>query len=199
MSFRASIENRYTTKNYDPSKRLQDHQLNDLKEILRLAPSSINSQPWKFTFVRDEGVKATLADASMHNKQKILDADTVVVFSRIDHIDAFERQLREEHPEFALNYFLQHLKPRPVHELLGWFDRQVYLALGMFLSACAAMGIDSTPMEGIEPAHYDEILELEDYHTLVAVAIGYRDEEDFNQPSKRPKTRKSREKVVKEI
>jgi len=63
------------------------------------------------------------------------------------------------------------------------------LALGIFLSACAEMGIDSTPMEGVEPENYDKILNQTDYATLAAVAIGHRGQEDSNQPSKKPKSR----------
>ena len=61
------------------------------------------------------------------------------------------------------------------------------------------MGIDATPMEGIEPENYDKILEQKDYASLVAVAIGYRDEDDFNQPSKKPKLRMAINKVVENI
>ena len=61
------------------------------------------------------------------------------------------------------------------------------------------MGIDSTPMEGIVPEEYDKILSLDEYATLVAVAIGYRDEDDFNQPSKKPKSRMSIEKIIETV
>jgi nitroreductase/dihydropteridine reductase len=73
---------------------------------------------------------------------------------------------------------------------------QVYLSLGVLLSACAAMGIDSTPMEGIEPDLYDGILNNERYETLFAVAIGEKDEADTNQPKFNPKTRLKAEKVI---
>lgn len=49
----------------------------------------------------------------------------------------------------------------------------------------AEMGVDSTPMEGIEPLNYDKILGLQDYTTSVTIAIGFRDEEDFNPPNKK--------------
>jgi nitroreductase/dihydropteridine reductase len=39
--------------------------------------------------------------------------------------------------------------------------------LGVFLSACAEMAIDATPMEGIEPDKYDEILNQSDYASIV--------------------------------
>ena len=199
MNFKEAISQRYTTKHYDPSRRLTDEQLDDLKRILQLSPSSINSQPWQFTFVRGKETKEQLSKVSWHNTQKVLDADTVVVFSRIDNITLFEQQIEAGLPEGAVNYFKQFVKPLPEEQIKAWFDRQVYLALGLFLGACASMAIDSTPMEGIEPEKYDEVLGLKDYHSIVAVAIGYRDAEDFNQPHKKPKSRRAIEQVIQTI
>ena len=45
MDFLKLAQNRYTTKHYS-SQRVNDEDIAKLKEILRLAPSSINSQPW---------------------------------------------------------------------------------------------------------------------------------------------------------
>ena len=39
---------RYTAKHYDATQPLTDEELDDLLEILRLTPSSINIQPWHF-------------------------------------------------------------------------------------------------------------------------------------------------------
>ena len=61
------------------------------------------------------------------------------------------------------------------------------------------MGIDSTPMEGILGAEYDNLLNDPDYTALFAVAIGYRDPEDSNQLYLRPKSRLPLEEVVKEF
>ena len=47
MNFLNLAQNRYTTKMYN-GKRIPEDTLNQLKEILRLSPSSINSQPWQF-------------------------------------------------------------------------------------------------------------------------------------------------------
>ena len=43
---------RYTAKHYDPAKPLSDEDLHDLLEIMRLAPSSVNIQPWHFYVLR---------------------------------------------------------------------------------------------------------------------------------------------------
>lgn len=199
MSFIESMQNRYTAKKYNSSKKIETKKIEELKEILRLSPSSINSQPWKFTFVSDMETKEQLSKVSWLNTNKVLDCDTVVVFSRINDIYLFEQQIEEGLPKGAVDYYKEFIKPNAEEQIKAWFDRQVYLALGMFLSACAEMGIDSTPMEGVEPENYDMILNQKSYSTLMAVAIGYKDENDFNQPSKKPKSRRALNQVIKTI
>ncbi|KEZ94675.1 nitroreductase family protein [Nonlabens ulvanivorans] len=199
MSFINAMQERYTTKQYDSSKKIDGDTINQLKEILRLSPSSINSQPWKFTFVSDQDTKEQLSKVSWINTSKVVDCDTLVIFSRIDNLDLFERQIESELPKGAVDYYKENVKPQPVEQTKAWFDKQVYLALGVFLSACADMGIDATPMEGLEPKNYDKILGQSDYATLVAVAIGYRDQDDFNQPSKNPKSRIALDQVIESI
>ena len=193
------MQNRYTTKKYNVTKKIENEKIEELKVILQLSPSSINSQPWKFTFVSSKDTKQKLSEVSWLNTNKVLDSDTVVVFSRINNIDLFEKQIEQELPKGAVDYYKEFIKPQTDEQIKAWFDKQVYLALGVFLSACAEMGIDATPMEGVEPENYDKILNQTDYATLMAVAIGFRDNEDFNQPNKKPKSRKDIKKVIETI
>lgn len=189
MNFTKLANSRYTTKKYDPSQKISAEKIEQLKEILRLSPSSINSQPWKFTIISNEALKAELAAVSYFNEQKIKDASHLVVFSSIDDISQFEKQISEHLPEGSVTYYNTFLKPLPEAEIKSWLQSQVYLSLGFFLSACASMDIDSSPMEGIQVDKYAEILKLNGYKPLFAVAIGYRNPEDANQPSVKPKSR----------
>ncbi len=199
MSFLELAEKRYTTKRYNAQEKIADEKVRQLKEILRLSPSSINSQPWKFTFVSDEKTKQQLASVSYFNEQKINEASHLVVFSAIDDVAAFEEKIRQNLPEGAVAYFNNFLKPLPETEIKSWFQHQVYLSLGFFLSACASLNIDSTPMEGIKAEEYDKILQQKGYKTLFAVAIGFRNPEDSNHPSVKAKTRLPLEDVVHSI
>ena len=58
--------------------------------------------------------------------------------------------------------------------------RPLYIALGGFMTAAAMLGVDTCPMEGLEPRRYDAILGLEGsgYRTLVACSAGYRADAD---------------------
>ena len=66
--------------------------------------------------------------------------------------------------------------PPPGFDVDDWAARQTYLALGFFLQACALLGVDTVPMEGLEPAKFDEVLGLpaQGYGTVCAAAAGYR-------------------------
>jgi nitroreductase/dihydropteridine reductase len=62
-------------------------------------------------------------------------------------------------------------------------DKQVYLNIGQFLLGVATLGIDATPMEGIETKVLDEEFGLREkgYTSLVVVPLGYHNqEEDYN-------------------
>ncbi|MBQ0907969.1 nitroreductase family protein [Flavobacterium sp. F-328] len=189
MEFTSLAKNRYTTKKYNATQKISDSKIEQLQEILRLSPSSINSQPWKFVFISNEEIKSQLAEVSFFNEQKIKEASHLIVFCAIDTISKFENQINTNLPEGAIGYYNQFIKPLPEDAIKSWFHNQVYLSLGFFLSACASMSIDSTPMEGINSKEYNAILKLKDYSAVFAVAIGLRDENDSNQPDRKPKSR----------
>ncbi|MGJ8715488.1 MAG: NAD(P)H-dependent oxidoreductase [Maribacter stanieri] len=199
MNFRSIAEKRYTTKKFDASKKISKDKIEDLKHILKLSPSSINSQPWLFTFVSHSETKNALADASFFNAPKIKNASHLVVFSVQDNLEQFERHVEDNLAEGSVNYYKQFVKEQPAEKTINWLSQQVYITLGFFLAACAAMEIDSTPMEGIEPEKYKDILKIKDHKVLFSVAIGYRDTEDGNQPELVGKSRLSTEKVIQSI
>ena len=64
----------------------------------------------------------------------------------------------------------------PPFDINDWAARQVYIALGQFMAAAAIMGVDTCPMEGIDPDKYDEELGIaaQGYRTVVGCAAGYR-------------------------
>lgn len=193
------INNRYTTKKYDPTRKISSEDIEILKEVLHKSPSSINSQPWKFVIVSDPEVKAQLAEVSYFNKPKVLEASHLIVFNVINQVIDFEDQIKTHLGEGQVAYYNNMLKPLSEETIKAWLQNQVYISLGMLLSACYNMDIDSTPMEGIQPDKYAEILNLSTHKPLFAVALGYRDAEDKNQPAITPKKRLPIEMVIEEI
>lgn len=191
--------NRYSAKKYDPDKKIPAEKIEELKRVLHLSPSSINLQPWKFTFVQDPEVKSKLADASLHNTEKILQADLLVVFSYADNLEAFQKVVDSELPPFLRDWYNAGKEQMSEQQLKDWFIRQVYIALGIGLSTSIALGLDSTPMEGLEPEKYMDILNMKDYKPILAMAVGYGAIDDFNRLEVAPKSRRPFEDVIETI
>ncbi|KAA0126701.1 NAD(P)H-dependent oxidoreductase [Chryseobacterium sp. SN22] len=200
MSFLEKMKSRYTVKKYNPNGTLSDETVQQLKDILQLSPSSINSQPWNFVFVNESSEnREKLADASYWNNDKVTNSNLLIVFQVLKNPEDFEKQIEAYLPEGSINYYKNFVKSKGESFIKSWMAHQVYLSLGVLLSACAEMGLDSTPMEGIENDKYDEIIRNEKYETLFAVTIGTRSEEDTNQPALTPKNRLDCNEIILEI
>lgn len=80
---------RYTTKAYDPDKKIPQEQFERLLEILRLTPSSINIQPWHFFIADHAAAKERIAKALVgkyaYNAPKVLDSShTILLCTKAD-------------------------------------------------------------------------------------------------------------------
>ena len=178
---------RYATKKFDPAKKIPADVWDALEGSLVLAPSSIGLQPWKFFVVTDAEVKAKLQAASYRQAQ-IADCSHLVAIAvrrgiDADHVDRHIARMAEVTgaPVESLAKFramtMRNLdKARAAGTLDAWQEHQIYIALGQFIASAALLGVDTCPMEGIEPDKYDEILGLtgSNYATAVACAAGYR-------------------------
>lgn len=187
------LQSRYTTKVYDPSFRLSEEQLATIKEVLRLSPSSINSQPWAFELIEDEALKSVLAEESRSNLERVKQASLLIVFYTYRDVETFikERIDTQETPAQAQTYFHNYVASQGSEAIQAWQTHQIYIALGVLLTSLASMGLDSTPMEGIDVDKYDKILGREKYRPVLAVLVGRHAEDDFNHPSRKSKQRRN--------
>lgn len=186
-----TLEWRYAVKKFDAEKKIPADIWSTLENALVLTPSSYGLQPWKFYIIQDMNIRAKLRPASW-NQSQVTDCSHYVVFTlkqKIDesYIDEYMATIAQKrnHPVENLAGFKKAISgdvvtgPRSkISE--EWAARQCYIALGNFMTAAALLGVDTCPMEGFEPAKYDEILGLNGtgYRTVVACAAGYRSKED---------------------
>ena len=182
---------RYATKVFDATKKIPAAEWTALEDSLILSPSSYGLQPWKFFIISDPAVRQKLLPVSWGQKQ-VTDASHYVVFAgRTDmtaaDIDRFVRATAETQKRDIAQFdtyrgmMLGDLVNGPRHAVIGeWVSRQVYIALGNFMTSAALLGVDTCPMEGLDPVKYDEVLGLKGsgYTTKVACAAGYRSEVD---------------------
>lgn len=190
---------RYATKVFDTTRRIPQDTWDLIEESLVLTPSSFGLQPWKFLVVENPGLRAELRKESWGQSQ-ITDASHFVVFTArtdvsAEDIDGWITRLAEVQgaPAEALAPMKSVIEGfvggMAVDARHAWNVRQVYIALGQFMTATAMMGIDTCPMEGMNAAGYDRVLGLEGsgYTTAVACAAGYRAPDDRH--AARPKAR----------
>ncbi|WP_261836099.1 oxygen-insensitive NAD(P)H nitroreductase [Vibrio ishigakensis] len=217
MNLKDVMQFRYSTKEFDPEKKISAEDMDQLKHILRYSPSSVNSQPWHFLIASGEESKQRVAKGAQgtyqFNEQKILDASHVVVLcarASIDEpyllhlLESEDSDGRYQAAEFkdlvhgARSMFVN-IHRYDLKDAQHWMDKQVYLNMGGLLLGAGALGIDALPMEGVDLAALDEEFELrEDGFTAVAVvALGYRKAGDFN--AQLPKSRLSEEEIFTEL
>lgn len=91
MNIVQASQSRYSTKAFDASRKLSEQQVADLKELVRMSASSVNSQPWHFILAGSDEGKTRIAKATQggfsFNERKILDASHVMVFCAKTSID----------------------------------------------------------------------------------------------------------------
>lgn len=182
---------RYATKQFDPTRKIPEADWKALEEALVLSPSAFGLQPWKFIVITDQATKEALVPFSW-NQQQVADCSHLVVFAykkeiEMEFIDSNIRRIAEVRgvaPESLAGYrklIAGALIEGPESErIAAWSHRQTFIALGNFMTCAALLGIDVCPMEGIDPAKYDEILGLPErgWKTGAACPAGYRLAED---------------------
>lgn len=210
-------EKRYTTKAYNPNKRIPAETLHRLLETLRLTASSVNSQPWHFIVAgTKEGKERLLAGFGQgyeFNAPKITNASEVVVLcTRNDMSAEFLQTLLDQEDKdgrFANDEikagnqkgreFFVNIHKKDRNDLKAWLEKQTYIAVGTLLLAAAAEGVDATPIEGFDATALDKELKLAErgLSSTVVIALGYHSDEDFN--AKLPKSRLPASTVIEKI
>lgn len=186
----AALNWRYAVKKFDPSKKIPADTWAALEQSLVLSPSSYGLQPWKFVVVETPAVREQLLPHSWAQRQ-VVDADKLVVFAvkkdvtpaDADRLIARISQVRGVPAESLAGYqkmMAGSLTRTPAADIDVWMSRQVFIALGVFLTTAAVLGVDACPMEGFVPEKYDEILGLpaKGYASRVVATAGYRAADD---------------------
>jgi len=185
-----ALEWRYATKKFDTNKKLTDEILNQILEAGRLSPSSLGLQPWKFILVENVELRAKLREAG-YNQPQITDASHLVVLTYknslneayIDSYLKYTADLRGITTDDLKGYkdmIMGSITNRTPEELKVWNSRQVYIPLGVMLTASALLEVDACPMEGFDTNKFDETLGLKEmgYSSTAILALGYRAEGD---------------------
>lgn len=201
---------RYATKKFDLTRSVPAETVDRILEAVRLAPTSSGLQPFEVFVVSNPDVRARIRAAAWDQAQ-ITDCSHLLVFAAWDDITAdrvnmmFDltnevRGFRNEGWESYRQKLLAIVADQGTEANYQAAARQAYIGLATALIAAALEEVDSTPMEGFEPAVVDGILGLRsrNLRSVVLLPLGYRSSQgDWLVNLK--KVRRSRENFVTEI
>lgn len=207
MNILQAAETRYATKKFAAEKPISAEDFEQIKALLRLSPSSVNSQPWHFIVAASPEGKERIAKAAQGdysaNHPKILDASHVIVFcAKTDISDEYLQQVTDqeaqdgrfpkpEGKELAMKVrrFYADLHRKTWQDVQCWTEKQVYLNIGNLLLGAGALGIDAVPIEGVDLQILNDEFALNEKGLIASavVALGYHHDDDFN--AKLPKSR----------
>ncbi|MES2439423.1 MAG: NAD(P)H-dependent oxidoreductase [Verrucomicrobiota bacterium] len=205
-----SLNWRYATKQFDATRNISPEDWETLEEALRLSPSSLGLQPWKFLVINDPELRAKLQPVS-YGQSQIVDASHLVVFATKLNlgeadIDAHIAKIAE-----VRGVSVEDLAPLRAMSVGGvvagkteeqrreWAFNQTYIALGNLLTSAALLEIDACPMEGFSRDEYDRILGLTEQGlgSAVVATLGYRSADD--KYGSAPKVRFDRDEVIQHL
>jgi nitroreductase len=201
---------RYATKKFDATKTVRADALERILEAIRLTATSSGLQPFEVLVVTNAEIREKIK-AVAWNQAQITDCSHLLVFAAWDDITPerlnmmfdLTNEVRGTVNEGWENYRQMLLGIVAQRGREGNYQsaaRQAYIALGSALIAAAFEKIDSTPMEGFDPAAVDEILGLpaKGLRSVVILPLGYRaDEGDWLVNLK--KVRRTRENFITEV
>lgn len=183
----SALQFRHACKRFDPERHVPEAELEEILECGRLSPSSFGLEPWRFLVLRDRPLRQRLREACW-NQPQITDSSVVVVILTrsadlrpdSDYVREMflQRKGSEEAARASLQRYRAHMESEvePRMSYYAWGSKQCYIALADMMTAAAAAGIDSCPVEGFEKDAVERVLEIDPSHWEVAVlfALGYR-------------------------
>ena len=210
MDFLQLMQERYTTKYYDPKKTIPQDILDKILECLRLTPSSVNMQGWRF-YLLDRKSKSKIREALPEfNLRRFDDCDKILVLCakkdidpqytlKIAHKQYEDGRLKEGQIQAVADGCMAYVKQ---HEndigVLNWTARQTYIAMATVLYAAHSYGVDTTAVEGVDLQKVDELMGLNQQGLAATslIFLGYRSDKDSNTLDKRPKSRLSMDDIL---
>jgi len=196
MNIINSLEWRYATKKFDPSKKLSNHQIETLKKAFNLTATSFGLQPIKLIVIQNKKLREKLVEAS-YNQRQVTDASHLLILciendTTSESINAYfdlEKKIRGVEESVISDFRTQLIdtyKNKTIEEKQQSAIYQTYIALGNLMTVCAVEQIDSCPLEGFIPSKIDEILNLSSLNlkSVLMLPVGYSAEDGLNELKK---------------
>jgi nitroreductase len=169
-----TIETRRSVKHYDPEHRMTSAEVDRLLSAAVLSPTSFNMQNWRIVNVVDSARREEMCAAAWGQSQ-IKDASLLLVLCGDLRCwaKAPERYWRDAPPEVADQMVPMIRKFYESNEQLQRDEamRSCGILAQTIMLAARAMGYDSCPMIGFDPARTAKIIRLPEDHVISMVLV----------------------------
>jgi nitroreductase/dihydropteridine reductase len=177
MEFREIVAQRYAAKQFT-SVKIPEGRIRDLIELIRLAPSALNLQPWRIKVIGDEKERAALSTAMFGQQHAVVCSHLIILCANTDTDDVIAKadksMLEAGFSDEQRNGRITMAKNLKDKFNLAWAQQQVYLALANAVNGAKSLGFDSCPMTGFDPVALSKILGLPAYIVPTALCpVGY--------------------------
>ncbi|CAM3705113.1 nitroreductase family protein [Cohnella lubricantis] len=180
--YRTVVRERRSVRHYDPTFKIPDSELREMLEEASLAPSSSNSQTWRFLVITNDEAKKRLHPIA-NGQQQVLDASAVIVV--LGDLDGYKEMTRiygdavraGYMPEDFAKQYLERslpmyagLSPEKMRNLVGFDGGLVSM---QFMLTAKSRGYDTVPMGGFNPEKLIEEFKLpSNLAPLLLIAVG---------------------------
>lgn len=118
MTFKELCEARYSCRNYK-SQPIEAEKLEYIKECVRLAPSAVNRQPWKFIFIDETQPEKLAAVKASYHREWIATVPAIVICCE-NHETCWTRQYDgKNHADIDIAIATEHLCLAATEQGLG--------------------------------------------------------------------------------
>lgn len=190
MALLETLEWRYATKKYDPTKKVDQKDVDKIIEAARMAPSSSGLQSFRVILITDQQLKEQIVPIAW-GQQNIAESSHLLVFAAWDkytdeRIDTTFDQMNAYRglPLDTTDDYKNRLKAMfaalTEEQQAAHAAKQAYISFGMAIAQAAELKIDATPMEGFSNAELDHFLGLDTIglKSVVLLPLGYRQAEE---------------------
>ncbi len=177
MEYKDVVMKRYAARAFTGQKAPEE-KIDELIDLIRMAPSALNLQPWKIKVIRDQATREMLGPAVFGQTQAVNCSHLLVLCANTDVEDVLakaEKSMKEAGvPAEWLAHAMGMATQIKANLTPAWAQQQVFFALSNAVYGAKSLGLDSCPMTGFDPAQVSRVLGLPAHLVPTALCpVGY--------------------------
>ena len=184
MEFKELLTERYAAKAFQP-KPVPEETMQELLEMIRLAPSGLNIQPWRIKVISDAQTKTQLLAMAPDEPQIGACSHLLVFCADVDwaaQTQHLGRTMKEKTiPDKVWGIVMgiaDEMGKEPESELRSWIIGNVYIAATYAVLGAQSLGLAYCPMTHFPAAGFADAFGLpESIVPVLLLAVGYAADE----------------------